>query len=295
MFQKKKFLIIFIVLSCFVLKAQYTIPESYLEKAVLIEFPNMNASGSGFFLSDSNYIYLVTARHVVFHERFMNSNGQIIENRLIDTSGVVKFYSKDADSSEANIMAVDFFGLLNSGNICYSINADIMVTRLGSIERKDSSKSAAIKYNSFVKRDKSSFVSKFDITDILKFDHAKISDDIFMIGYPKSLGLQENIQYDFNRPLLRKGTLSGKYRRNKTLIVDCPSFFGNSGGPIIEIQDDHVYLLGIVTQLIPFTDRGKTFIITQNSGFSIIEPIDKIYELINQVDVTSKYLFINKN
>ena len=267
MFQKTQFFIFFFVLLSFVLKAQYTISESYLEKAVLIEFPNIGASGSGFFLSDSNYIYLVTARHVVFHERFMASTGQIVENRLIDTSGIVKFYSKDSDSSEANIMTVDFAGLWNSGNLCYSINADIMVARIGSIQKKDSAKSVAIKYNSFIKRDKSSFVSRFDLTEILKFDQARISDDIFMIGYPKSLGLQENIQYDFNRPLLRKGILAGKYRRNKTLIVDCPSFFGNSGGPIIEIQEDNVFLLGIVTQLIPFTDRGKTFTVTQNSGF----------------------------
>ena len=279
---KKSLLMLFIASYNIMLNAQYSIPESYLEKAILIEFPNAGASGSGFFLIDSNNIYLVSARHVVFHDRFISSSGKMVGHRLIDTSGVIKFYSKNSDNTQASIMEINFSGLWDSGNLILGNNTDIMVARIGSIKRKKPDAPAPITYNSYIRRENSSFLNPFDVTQTLSFDSTRVSDDIFMIGYPKSLQLQQNIQYDFNRPLLRKGILSGKYQINKTLIIDCPSFFGNSGGPVIEIQDDNIRLVGIVTQLIPFTDSGKTFAINQNSGFSIIEPMDKVFDIIKQ-------------
>jgi hypothetical protein len=200
----------------------------------------------------------------------------------LDSKALIKFYSKDSDNSDANLMEIDFSGLWDADSLKIGINTDIVVAKVGRREKISTNGRSAIFYNSFVRRNSSGTLNGFFSEETLKFNETTISDDIFMIGYPKSLGLQQNIQYDFDRPLIRKGILSGRYQKNKTLIIDCPSFFGNSGGPIVEIHEERTFLIGIVTQLIPFTDSGKTFLITQNSGFSIVEPIDKVLEVIKQ-------------
>lgn len=267
---KKRLLMLFIASYSIMLNAQYSILEANLEKAVLIEFPN-KSDGSGFFLVDSNNIYLVSARHVV-----CNLNEKIQGYQLIDSTGFIKYYSKKSDNNTANVMEINFLGLYESGNLRIGSDADVMVAKIGSVKRS-LSQAFDIVYNSYVKFVKSPEpLIAFDVTEALKFDSTVISDDIFMIGYPKSLQLQQGLQYDFDRPLLRKGILSGRYQKNKTLVVDCPSFSGNSGGPVIEIRNNKVLLVGIVTQFIPCIESSKSFEIRQNSGFSIIETIDKV-------------------
>jgi hypothetical protein len=70
------------------------------------------------------------------------------------------------------------------------------------------------------------------------FDQVLIGNDVIMYGYPTSLGLANILQLNPDRPLLRKGIVAGKNLQQHTLILDCPIYQGNSGGPIFEIDRD---------------------------------------------------------
>ena len=76
----------------------------------------------------------------------------------------------------------------------------------------------------------------------------------------------------------------------KSVILDCPAYFGNSGGPVIEI--DHpsfastsYRVIGVVLDYVPFiqTGQAQTMVLSlaTNSGYSIIAPMDFVFELVN--------------
>lgn len=71
-----------------------------------------------------------------------------------------------------------------------------------------------------------------------------------------------------------------------SIILDCPVYPGNSGGPVIEIDQAgalsrRYMIIGIVDQYVPYADGGRTFTIMANSGYSIIIPMDFVLELVN--------------
>ena len=74
------------------------------------------------------------------------------------------------------------------------------------------------------------------------FDEVLTGNDVFVFGYPTSLGLKSDPtrppQFDPSLPLLRKGIVAGKNPRLHTLILDSPIYFGNSGGPALEVEQD---------------------------------------------------------
>src|SRR5436190_19064223 len=67
------------------------------------------------------------------------------------------------------------------------------------------------------------------------FDEVLTGNDVFVFGYPTSLGLKSDPtrppQFDPSLPPLRKGIVAGKNPRLHTLILDSPIYFGNSGVP----------------------------------------------------------------
>jgi hypothetical protein len=114
--------------------------------------------------------------------------------------------------------------------------------------------------------------------------------DLFVIGFPQSLGLQGN--FDMNRPLMRKGIVAGKDLKLNRIIGDGAVYFGNSGGIAVAIHfKDNKFdlrLAGLVSQYIPFDDslfdrRGEQRSIDyRNSGYSVIIPSNSILSLIKQ-------------
>ena len=121
--------------------------------------------------------------------------------------------------------------------------------------------------------------------------NVQIGDDVFVFGYPSSIGLRESPRFDYSKPLLRKGIISGIHDDAKTIIVDSAVYFGNSGGPVLEVE--HVDLLvtrfsiiGVVSEMIPFVDlwENKRFDYmtanVSNSGYAVIEPVDFVLELL---------------
>ena len=73
-------------------------------------------------------------------------------------------------------------------------------------------------------------------------------------------------------------------------MLDCPSYQGDSGGPILEVEDDsnvrNFRVIGVMSAFVPFADTWKNehfnYVNTtlQNSGYSVVTPMDFVLELI---------------
>jgi hypothetical protein len=126
------------------------------------------------------------------------------------------------------------------------------------------------------------------LSTVKPFDQVLTGNDVMVFGYPTSLGLQQLPKLDIHRPLLRKGIVAGTNPEKKSIILDCPSYFGNSGGPVLEIDreplETHLKIIGVISQYVPFVDAGgsKTFMmqVVSNSGYSIATPMDFVLELV---------------
>ena len=106
-----------------------------------------------------------------------------------------------------------------------------------------------------------------------------VGNEVYIFGYPTSLSISPEI--DIKKPLLRRGVVAGKNETFKTIILDCPAFYGNSGGLVLEIEDTSITrteyrAIGIIIRFIPFF-KGWT----ENSGYSIAEPMDGLIELLS--------------
>jgi hypothetical protein len=67
-----------------------------------------------------------------------------------------------------------------------------------------------------------------------------VGDDVYVFGYPTSIGLQQSPKFDYSMPLLRKGIVSGVFQKAQTIILDSSVYFGNSGGPVMEVDRSNV-------------------------------------------------------
>ena len=68
------------------------------------------------------------------------------------------------------------------------------------------------------------------------FDHVLVGNDVYLFGYPTSLGLEKLPQIDVHRPLLRRRVIAGTNPEKRAIILDCPAYFGNSGGAVLELD-----------------------------------------------------------
>jgi hypothetical protein len=128
---------------------------------------------------------------------------------------------------------------------------------------------------------------------IKRFEQVVISNQVFTFGYPSSIGMKKQPQIDYQKPLLRRGIVAGKNQANQTIILDCQVFPGNSGGPVVELErvnnKGKISVIGVVTQQIPYFSRVQTKHLNkplnlpsiENSGYSVIEPMDSVLDLIN--------------
>jgi hypothetical protein len=87
-----------------------------------------------------------------------------------------------------------------------------------------------------------------------------------------------------DRPLLRKGIVAGKNPQRRSLILDSPIYFGDSGGPVFEIDrellETRFRLIGVVREYVPFAESTCTSMQLQNSGYSVAAPMDAALNLI---------------
>jgi len=265
---------------------QRAIPYDNLAYPVLIALKD--GTGSGFYLNKGNAVYLVTAKHVLFDPA---------TGRLRDVAAKLLSYSKDPSESGHNLITLDLSALQNGGNIKAHPSEDVAVVRIATVTETSGLQSLAS--GSTVSMSLLSAATAEELTkggllvasfNIVRcFDAVLTGNDVMVFGYPTSLGLQQIPQIDTHRPLLRRGIVAGTNPQTRSIILDCPTYFGNSGGPVLELdreslQETKFYIIGVISQYVPFvsTAGSNTFMMqmASNSGYSIATPMDFVLELV---------------
>jgi hypothetical protein len=290
--------------------AQRAIPDDNLAYPVLIiltDCTNANPiQGTGFLLNTSSEVYLVTARHVLFNEVVHLTPNQ--PRPLLCKKAELRSYSKNPKETQPNIFSLDLQVLSQAGRVRAHPVHDVAVVQVG-VNTPDTrppapavappAPNAPVASQSFhvdsvpgvvLTQIAPSGILGVGIDNVEKFDQVLTANDIYVLGYPASIGLQQAPQIDYNTPLLRKGIVAGTNNANKTIVLDCMTFHGNSGGPVLEVIHHgfggQIRVIGVVTQYVPV---AETWINTTqsygnmqlyNSGYSIAEPMDAVLDLL---------------
>lgn len=247
-----------------------SLPSRFLTYPVLIEVGGR--TGTGFYLNNKNALYLVTACHVLF------DNGiELVADRA-------QLVSLEPDTVAKNTIFVECKSLLSSGALKKHPKSDIAVCKIGSLAPRNDGL-FSIEFVEGVTEQHDGHLRGLDVNNTALLADVVVSNDVFLFGYPTSLGSEAQI--DPKYPLLRKGIIAGK-TADKRIVVDCPVYFGNSGGLVVEIKANGVFGVGVAIQMIPFVEElwSKQHRTTvgrrlENSGYALVEPIDRVLELLS--------------
>lgn len=219
------------------------------------------STGSGFLYKTETNLYLITAKHVL-----LNNDNTLIGNNIV-------IIAKDVNESIATATTYEIeISDLSNTILSDDPNLDIIALK---IENDDNT----IITNNVLR----AFVTNNDISN---FDNLNVLQSIYIGGCPTSLSINVT-DYDITRISFRRGIISSIYE--KEFIIDCPSYYGMSGGPVfIENNNGEIHIIGIISKLVPllvqwFNNRERAIINTdfENSGFSICI---KLNEIINKLD-----------
>lgn len=264
------------------MEAQTTraIPDDNLALPVSITL-RTGSAGTGFFLRGKNFLYLVTAKHVLIDKR---------TGTLVSDGAELVFYQKDPKNITPTTLSLDLKALNSAGKIKYK-NRDVVVVQIGTskyINKDDCPIGFFTEISSLTPH--VNIVSS-DLAELKKFDDVLVANDVVVSGYPISIGLNNSPQLDYVRPLLRKGIVAGLNYSQNSIILDCPSYPGNSGGPVIQVDEigngmRRFLVIGIISEFVPFVEEwtnskfGYSNTTLTNSGYSIVEPTDFALELL---------------
>ncbi len=264
--------------------ARRTIPDNNLAYPVLINIgPD---SGSGFFLNTTEWTHLVTAKHV-----------------LLEADGTPKAPSFDvvAHGGDPNdtgklSLKVDIQAFLASGLLVADPVHDVVALRLGRRVKAETPTGSGIAWLAGVARQNTltSYVVVVPQHAVKRFQDVLVANTAVVFGYPRSLGLKSVPQLDYERPLLRSGIIAGKNVTQQTIIIDCPVYGGNSGGPVLEIDEESLGhfkypVIGVVSQFVPATEVWKNethhyqYGTLSNSGYAIVVAIDPVLGLLEKL------------
>ena len=259
--------------------------QVHLATPVLLKLSS-GQEASGFYVNDSNCIFLVTARHVLFERGGTN---------LLAPTCTALSWTHDFSSSNHFLLQLHLTQQYADGELRRHPDRDLAVLRIGTMTNQLPSQFNFIKDRRYVewlqKPVPDSPLVALSLDMFQTFTNALISRDVFIFGYPSSLGIQQVPQLEHDRPLLRKGILAGKNYSRRMLVVDAPVFYGNSGGPVLEMDTStpgvwRLKLLGTVSEFVPFEEdwlnlrHGIRNVQISNSGYAVVEPVDALLEMI---------------
>ena len=265
--------------------AKRLIPDDNLAYPVLITMKSRGetvGSGSGVYLNTGDSIYLVTAKHVFAPGLPDPKTNEI---KVPDLVVELLSYSKDLPNPQKNVISLQFAAFRSSGAVKTHQSRDVAAIKIGTTLKQDDG-SIKVVYSTGISGLEMSqtgiLTASMDV--VRTFDQVLVGNEAILYGYPASLGLPDNHQFDPLRPLLRKGLIAGGDPKKRSLVIDGPVYRGNSGGPVFEIDQDfpetHYYLVGISTEFIPLLEAAPDFFMQFNSGYSVAEPMDFVLELI---------------
>jgi len=293
--------------------AQRAIPDDNLAYPVLINLTdcanNVNSiQGTGFFLNTPSAVYLVTARHVLFNEAVLVVQNQ--PRQLQCKRAELRSYSKNPNEHQMNRFSLDLQALSDAGKVKAHSTHDVAVVQVAVVAAATPApaptvppavpkpanavegETVTVIPGVLINQSAPSGILGVSLSVVEKFDQVLTPNDIYVFGYPASIGLQQAPQIDYNTPLLRKGIIAGTNGANRTIVLDCMTFHGNSGGPVLEVIregfQNRFRLIGVVSQYVPvaetWVNTAQSYYNMQlyNSGYSIAEPMDPVLELVAQ-------------
>jgi hypothetical protein len=226
-------------------QATRAIPDDNLAYPVLITL-KLGGTGSGFFLHAKKFMYLVTAKHVLI---------DITKNTLLSDEADLVSYSKDSKDATPNRISLNLKALLSAGQLIKHPNRDTVIVRLAKLVRgKDG---MHLQYIDGVEiKSSSGGTVGVSLGTLKKFDDVLVANEVVVFGYPVSLGLKNHPQLDYERPLLRKGIVAGLNFSQRSIVLDCPSFPGNSGSPVLEAEEEGIgsrkfRIIGVISEFVP--------------------------------------------
>jgi hypothetical protein len=264
--------------------AQRSIPEDNLAYPVFITISDGQSTGSGFFLNAPKATYLVTAKHVLFDPSSHRLRGQKAD---------LLSYSRDLTDPGRNLIELDLPTLERDGRLRAHSSEDIAVVELATVVGDAAQDAAAVAGakrdistvpGTTIKEMTASGITGMTTSMVKTFDKVLTGNEVLVYGYPTSIGLKELSQLDPLRPLLRKGLVAGQNPRKHSIVLDAMSYPGNSGGPVIQIEvsafQREFFVIGVVSEFVPFDIRSQFSQLLLNSGYSIATPMDFVLELI---------------
>ncbi len=271
------------------------IPDDNLSYPVLITIKE-HSLASGFYLSSGQHLYLVTSRHVLFTE----SNGSYT---LKGANATCLSYSKDPNDPGKIKLELDLHRLNAKSLIRYHKDHDATIVRIANLRPREGGKGYRVDFVEGVEKVKytKSGILGLAIENTRTFKQALISNDVFLFGYPTSIGVKETAQIDPNIPLLRKGIIAGKDKAKRTIIIDCPTYYGNSGGPVLQVErvsltETKFSIIGLVSEFVPFKEtwinatHKFSYWEISNSGYTIVTPIDGVLDLLEDTEKDDRQL-----
>lgn len=256
--------------------------------AVLIQIGK--GYGSGLYLATEKSIYLVTARHVFWKAQIDPQTKKLKAFNLINPIVDVFSYPRDTNFEAADQIHVDLRVLINNKQLSFSQTHDVCVFKLADIADGKMQLMEGI-----TKRSPNLNINSAHLSMIKPFEEISIAEDLYVIGYPKALAMIPTNTFNFNKPLVRKGIVSGK-NPNHTIVIDCAVYPGNSGGPVFITEkrieqtekgmkmSDKRYLAGIVSKFIPWLNNRSKPAHMENSGYGQMVAFDQVYEELRKID-----------
>lgn len=280
-----------------------SIPTIVLESPVDVELQNQGPNGmipagtaSGFLYTDESSVFFVTAKHVIVDPT---------SNKLTSDIIVLNSYVQGPDFTTQRHYTLNRTILAQAGDIQVSDSDDVAAIRIGRVQQaqvnkvgaagpKDSNNApnltAVNEPGVFASGDVTTPVFAVHRQQTKIIDQTTLGNPVFTVGYPKSLApLGQKI--DFSKPLLRSGVLAQKNLSMHSLVIDCAAFKGNSGGPVVEIDEISLgtktfSIIGVVSAFVPLVDNlvsqdyGYHNTTIENSGYTIVVPIDSLLALL---------------
>lgn len=256
------------------------IPDDNLSYPVLITLTN-GGTGSGFFLNTSDATYLVTAKHVFIDQ---------ISNNLIADEATLLSLPRDPTEDGQNIFRLRLVALQTSGDLRLHPSRDILVVRIGIVTKEGTETITNFLSGVTTLKNSKSGILGAAPESFKKFSEVLVANEVFLFGYPTSLGLKELPQINFDQPLLRRGIVAGLNKTLHSIILDCPVYPGNSGGPVVQAESNGLNtefkIIGVVSQFVPFVETWVNTVHQYsntniaNSGYSVVTPIEFALELL---------------
>jgi hypothetical protein len=229
------------------------------------------STGSGFLITNKEIIHLVTATHVLF------------DKGISLYAPVAAIDAKSEDTGATITFDIDCAALFKSNDLKKHLKADVTIAKLGNTPQ-----GADVQFlpqvTNIVQPAGKTILRGLDIDHTKQFASVPVSAQTIMFGYPASLGVTNQI--DRKLPLLRHGIVAGRTDDGR-LIIDCAAYPGFSGSLVV-VHDDRIWGIGIATEAILFEEKlysnrfkgppvGLRY---ENSGYCIVEPFDRIIELL---------------